>query len=125
VLAVKALRERFPCWGKMKLVILLGARGLTDFESTCRERGILLFELPPRSPKLNGRVERANRTFREEYYDCTTDPPTVAGRTPGLRRTEHIYNHLRPHQALGYLTPAQALVANFNIHPEEVLSRKS
>jgi len=31
--------------------------------------GILcFFELPPRSPKLNGHVERANRTHREEFY---------------------------------------------------------
>ena len=25
------------------------------------------------------RVERANRTFREEFYDCSTATPTVAG----------------------------------------------
>jgi len=29
----------------------------------------MLFELPPRSPKLNGHVERANRTHREEFYE--------------------------------------------------------
>ena len=32
------------------------------FEQACRERGLKLFVLPPRSPKLNGQVERANRT---------------------------------------------------------------
>lgn len=102
-----------------------GSEFMADFESACQQRGIQLFVLPPHSPKLNGRVERANRTYREEYYDCTNDPPTVAGLTPGLRRAERIYNHLRPHQALGYLTPAQFLAAEFNIHPEEVLSRTS
>jgi putative transposase len=102
-----------------------GSEFMAEFESACQQRGIQLFVLPPHSPKLNGRVERANRTFREEYYDCTNDPPTVAGLTPGLRRAERIYNHLRPHQALGYLTPAQFLATNFNIHPEEVLSRTS
>ena len=30
--------------------------------------------LPPRSPKLNGCVERAQRTHREEFYQ-TLDPP--------------------------------------------------
>ena len=32
-------------------------------------RGLPLFVLPPRSPKLNGAVERANRTHTEEFYE--------------------------------------------------------
>lgn len=126
-LAVRALdelvaRSPFPI---RAIQVDGGSEFMADFETACEKRRIQLFVLPPRSPKLNGRVERANRTYREEYYDCTTDPPTVAGLTPGLRRAERVYNHLRPHQALGYLTPAQYLVANFNIHPEEELSRRS
>jgi putative transposase len=126
-LAVRALdeliaRSPFPI---RAIQVDGGSEFMADFEATCKERGILLFELPPRSPKLNGRVERANRTYREEYYDQTNDPPTVAGLTPGLRRSERIYNYLRPHQALGYLTPAQFLASNFNINPKEVLSRRS
>ena len=31
------------------------------FEEACKERGVLLFVLPPHSPKLNGSVERAHR----------------------------------------------------------------
>lgn len=126
-LAVRALdqliaRSPFPV---RAIQVDGGSEFMADFESACQERGIALFVLPPHSPKLNGRVERANRTYREEYYDCTNDSPTVAGLTPGLRRAERIYNHLRPHQALGYLTPAQFLLTNFNINPEEVLSRRS
>jgi transposase InsO family protein len=37
------------------------------FEQQCQRRGIKLFVLPPRSPKLNGGVERANRTHTEEF----------------------------------------------------------
>ncbi|MCC7089184.1 MAG: transposase, partial [Dehalococcoidia bacterium] len=38
----------------------------------------------------------------------------------------HIYNHVRPHQALGYLTPARFLETWQSTHPtEEVLSRTS
>jgi putative transposase len=34
-------------------------------------RRLHLFVLPPRSPKLNGAVERANRTHTEEFYQIT------------------------------------------------------
>jgi putative transposase len=100
-----------------------GSEFMADFEAACQQKGILLFELPPRSPKLNGRVERANRTYREEFYDCSTATPTVAGFRADLLAWEHTYNHVRPHQALGYLTPAEFL-QNFN-PTREALSRTS
>ena len=34
------------------------------FEEECHRRGIALFVLPPHSPKLNGHVERAQRTHK-------------------------------------------------------------
>ena len=58
------------------------------FEAACAEREILLFELPPRSPKLNGRVERANRTHREEFYEVYELPWTVASLNVRLREWE-------------------------------------
>lgn len=86
-----------------------GSEFAAAFEHACHQRGIALFVLPPRSPKLNGAVERAHRTHTEEFYECYPgdfDLPTL--RT-AQRHWEHIYNHVRPHQALGYLTPAQFL----------------
>ena len=41
------------------------------FEAECQRRGIKLFILPPRSPRLNGGVERAHRTRTEEFYEVT------------------------------------------------------
>ncbi len=41
------------------------------FEEECQRRGIKLFVLPPRSPKLNGAVERVHRTHTEEFYEVT------------------------------------------------------
>jgi transposase InsO family protein len=38
-----------------------GSEFYAEFEETCQKLGIRLFVLPPRSPKLNGAVERANR----------------------------------------------------------------
>ena len=46
-----------------------GSEFQAGFESECQRRGLLLFVLPPRSPKLNGCVERAQRTHTEEFYE--------------------------------------------------------
>jgi putative transposase len=102
-----------------------GSEFMAGFEDACQEKGILLFELPPRSPKLNGRVERANRTYRDEFYNCSDATPTVAGFAGHLRRWEHTYNHIRPHQALGHLTPAEFLASRFNISPPKEVSLTS
>jgi transposase InsO family protein len=102
-----------------------GSEFMAEFEEACQRLGLLLFLLPPRSPKLNGRVERANRTHREEFYDCSTAPPTVAGFKADLLAWEHIYNHVRPHQALNYLTPAEFLARWAADNPQEELSRTS
>ncbi len=48
-----------------------GAEFEAIFEEECQKRGIKLFVLPPRSPKLNGGVERAHRTHTEEFYEVT------------------------------------------------------
>jgi putative transposase len=86
-----------------------GSEFMAEFETACQEREIALFVLPPRSPKLNGHVERANRTHRSEFwelYDGELELPPVQH---ALRAWEEQYNHVRPHQALGYLTPAEHL----------------
>src|SRR3990170_4780771 len=76
-----------------------------DFEDACRERGVKLFVLPPRSPKLNGHVERAQRTHKEEFYYRLTSATTLTQVNKLLSRWEDIHNTYRPHQALGQTTP--------------------
>ena len=60
---------------------------------------------PPRSPKLNGCVERAQRTHTEEFYEGHPLSLEIAA----LLAWERTYNTVPPHQALGYITPAQFL----------------
>jgi len=88
-----------------------GSEFMADFEAACQMRGIRLFVLPPRSPKLNGCVERTNRTWREEFYACTTAASTVTALGAAARAWETVYNTIRPHQALGYQTPAEWLAS--------------
>ena len=79
------------------------------FEEECQRRGIRLFVLPPRSPKLNAHVERAHRTHTEEFYEVTESSFEIAELRADLLQWERIYNTVRPHQALGYMTPLKFL----------------
>jgi putative transposase len=79
------------------------------FEEECQKRGIRLFVLPPRSPKLNGGVERAHRTHTEEFYEVTESSFELAELRSALLEWEGIYDTVRPHQALGYMTPLKFL----------------
>ena len=65
--------------------------------------------LPPRSPKLNGRVERSNRTHTEDFYEVTELEWTVPAVNRQLRQWERVYSTVRPHQALGYRAPREFL----------------
>ena len=65
--------------------------------------------LPPRSPKLNGHVERAQRTHTEEFYEIYDGDLRVEPLNRALRHWEKVYNTVRPHQALGYLRPSELL----------------
>lgn len=105
-----ALAERMP-FAVRAISVDNGSEFMADFEAACAERGIRLFVLPPRSPKLHGSVERANRTHTEEFYEVTDAPAELDALAAELRLWELTYNTIRPHQALGYLTPAEYLAS--------------
>ena len=76
-----------------------GSEFAAEFELACQQRRLHLFVLPPRSPKLNGAVERANRTHTEEIYQVTACSLQMKTLNRELRHWEKIYNTVRPHQA--------------------------
>ncbi len=51
----------------------------------------------------------------EEFYDVTTAEPDLPSLQAELRAWETVYNTIRPHQSLGYLTPAEYL-ASVGVH---------
>ena len=104
------LAERMP-FPVRAISIDNGSEFMAEFEAACAERGIALFVLPPRSPKLHGSVERANRTHTEEFYEVTDAPAELEPLRQALAEWETVYNTVRPHQALGYLTPAEYLAS--------------
>ncbi len=98
-----------------------GAEFEAIFEEECQKRGIKLFVLPPRSPKLNGAVERAHRTHTEEFYEVTESSFDLSELREELLEWERVYNTVRPHQALGYLTPLKFLQQRKECSVREVM----
>ncbi len=97
--------ERMPIPPKL-IQVDGGSEFMKVFETVCAERGIRLFVLPPHSPKLNGVVERMNRTSREEIYDLALHAgTTIEEHNQLLKEQDYIYNHIRPHETLGLKTP--------------------
>lgn len=86
-----------------------GSEFMAAFETACAERGLALYVLPPKSPKLNGTVERMQETWRGEFYEAYDLPWTVAQLRPYVQRFQDLYNTYRPHQSLHQRTPARYL----------------
>ncbi len=84
-----------------------GSEFAAEFEEACRQKQLPLFVLPPQSPKLNAHVERSHRTHNEEFYQVQAESDQVPVLNRQLRRWEHTYNCVRPHQSLAYLTPLE------------------
>lgn len=106
--SVQRMAERLP-FPLKAIQIDGGSEFKAEFEAYCQERGIRLFVLPPRSPKLNGMVERLQRSYRDEFYACVDLEPRLDPIQIALRAYEDTYNTIRPHQALGYRTPHEFL----------------
>jgi transposase InsO family protein len=90
-----------------------GSEFMAEFEQACHEKNIRLFVLPPRSPKLNGCVERAQRTHTEEFYQVYADDWEMPVMNKVLEDWERIYNEVRPHHSLDNLTPKEYIQTNF------------
>ncbi len=84
-----------------------GSEFMAAFEEGCQALGIRLFVLPPRSPKLNGHVERIQRIFRDEF--CRPLPTRVGEIQAELEDYLAYYNGHRPHMALEGLAPLEFL----------------
>jgi transposase InsO family protein len=78
------------------------------FQERLMEYGIKFRPIKPRSPHLNGKVERSHKTDLEEFY------PTVDLRGPALAdrlsEWQHYYNWERPHGALLGKSPIDRVV---------------
>jgi transposase InsO family protein len=109
---LETVQERMPFQVKA-VQVDGGSEFMAEFEQACQEKNIRLFVLPPRSPKLNGYVERAHRTHVEEFYQVYADDWDIPVMNKVLEEWERIYNQVRPHHSLDNLTPKEYIQSNY------------
>jgi putative transposase len=80
----------------------------THLELWCEEHNIQLDFIRPGKPTENARVERFNGSFRRELLDCYVFHSLTQVREKAYEWMDD-YNHHRPHEALGDLSPIQFL----------------
>jgi transposase InsO family protein len=81
-----------------------GAGGLSPLSIWWIKLGIIPVRTRPGHPQDNGKVERMNRTLGETCRQPAADSASQQARFDAFRQE---YNLVRPHQALGFATPAQ------------------
>jgi transposase InsO family protein len=79
-----------------------------QFHWHVEDKGMRHVYIKPRSPQLNGKVERSHRTDQEEFYQLLTYTDDV-DLNEKLAEWERFYNLDRPHGAFNGKTPYEAL----------------
>ncbi len=80
----------------------------SQFHWHCEDLGIRHVYLKPRSPHLNGKVERSHGTDQQESYQLINFTDNIDTRKK-LNEWEKLYNCHRPHSALKGKTPFEVL----------------
>lgn len=96
-----------------QLTLAAYARGETDealFTRKCQELGITHRLIKPRTPQLNGKVERSHRTDEDRFYSRFTFATDHALDHALKNVWMPEYNEKRPHSSLDGKTPMQFLM---------------
>ena len=66
------------------------------FEDHCRDKGLELVVVPPKRAALSGYVERAQSSWRYEFYASYDLPARIDKLQPLVEAFAHRFNHHRP-----------------------------
>lgn len=109
------LREVFGCYGlPVRINADNGApwgspskpeRGLTALSVWLIRQGITVSHSAPAHPQTNGKLERFHRSLKAEVLKAGT-LSDLAHAHGAFQRWRQVYNHERPHEALGMQPPA-------------------
>jgi transposase InsO family protein len=78
---------------------------MAEFAQTVAALGITQYVNRANYPQGQGRVERSFFTDDLEFHQVEDLPTSLRELEQALSAWNHVYEEVRPHQALGYLTP--------------------
>jgi transposase InsO family protein len=93
-------------------------RGLSRLSMKWIKLGIVHERIEPGAPQQNGRHERMHRTLKRD----TAMPPafSLPEQQDRFDQFQLCYNEERPHEALGFATPASVYVASTRCYPSSI-----
>jgi transposase InsO family protein len=95
----------------------VGLGGLSSLSVGWIKCGIVPERIEPGQPQQNGRHERMHRTLKQE----TANPPgaSLVEQQRRFDRFRRIFNHERPHEALGQRPPASYYCSSSRVFPDK------
>lgn len=109
--SAKAFLEELAAYLPFPLVALQtdnGSEFLRHFDKETEERFLTHYFSHPNCPKDNAHVERKIQTTKYELW-AFKEAYNVDELNEIVDEWNHVYNYVRPHQSLGYLTPMEFL----------------
>jgi hypothetical protein len=92
-----------------------GLEFLGDFDQKLRKDNLPHLFIYPRCPKINGFIERANRSLKEEFINPNLDLLLISLDEFNHELIKHLiwYNTERPHQSLNFMSPIDYLLKRY------------
>lgn len=89
-----------------------GLEFLGEFDQRLKQDNIPHLFIYPRCPKINGFIERSNRSLKEEFIKPNLDLLLLGLGEFNRQLIQHLiwYNTIRPHQSLNFLSPIDYLL---------------
>ena len=94
-----------------------GVRGLSRLSAWWYQLGVEPERIEPGKPQQNGRHERMHLTLKKETARPAAKDPT--SQQTRFDQFVDVFNHVRPHEALGQTTPASHYEPSAKIMPNE------
>jgi transposase InsO family protein len=87
------------------------------FHKTCEQLDLIHYWNYPRSPKMNGKIERYNRTVQEEFVDWHLDDLAYDLGSFNYQLMDYLvwYNTKRPHWTLNLKSPMKYLLEELQL----------
>ena len=100
-----------------------GKEFLKYFDKLCKELKLPHYYIQARHPKQNTYVENSHGSDEREFYQQGNIQCDIETMHEVLKKWEHDWNYIRPHEALNYLTPDEYLnkIQITNLNPKEAI----